>query len=305
MTASSTAAADPANQAAAIVEIDATGQTDPAVQSRALAALEAGHIIYLPDAFRLSERERALVADASVTLPTKKERESQNGRPTIIFDPDRGRILGRRSKGAQRAELEALCARYAAWAQETMFALFPGYKEGLVRDRTTYRPCERAAPQGLHVDASYGRPTGGRGMLRLFCNINPQGRPRVWRVGEPFEAFAQRFVPSARLKPQTKSDRFLGRLGLTYGQRTAYDRLMEDIRGQAKRDRHYQAQSPQKIVEFPVGSAWLAITDLVLHAAVSGQHSLDQTFFLPPQTMAQPEHSSLNRLERLARVSLA
>lgn len=304
MIANNSATADPATQAAAIVEIDSRQADAPVVQSRALAALEAGAIIYLPDAFRLTERERALVAGASVTLLTKKERESKNGRPTIIFDPDRGHILGRRGKGSQRAELEALCARYAVWAQETVGSLFPSYKEGLVRDRTTYRPCERAAPQGLHVDASYGRPTGGRGMLRLFCNINPEGRPRAWRVGEPFTPFAQRFVPMAKLKSQTGADRLLGRLGLTKGQRTTYDRLMEDLRSQAKRNRNYQERSPQRIVEFPVGSAWLAITDLVLHAAVSGQHSLDQTFFLPSHVMAQPERSSLNILERLTETRL-
>ena len=136
-------------------------------------------------------------------------------------------------------------------------------------------------------------------MLRVFCNINPLQRPRSWRIGETFEPFARRFVPTAKVRPVSRFDTFLARVGITKGNRTAYDRLMADIRGQAKRDKAYQSRSPQKVVHFPTGAAWVAITDLVLHGAVSGQHSLDQTFFLPPQTMRHPERSSLRILERL------
>jgi hypothetical protein len=53
-------------------------------------------------------------------------------------------------------------------------------------------------------------------------------------------------------------------------------------------------------VSFPTGSAWIAITDLVLHGASSGQHSLDQTFFLPAEAMREPALSSLRILERLS-----
>ena len=136
-------------------------------------------------------------------------------------------------------------------------------------------------------------------MLRVFCNINPLQRPRIWRIGETFEPFARRFVPTAKVRPVSRFDAFLGRLGITKGNRTPYDRLMRDIRGQAKHDPAYQSQCPQKVVHFPAGAAWIAITDLVLHGAVSGQHSLDQTFFLPQQAMRHPERSSLRILERL------
>jgi hypothetical protein len=65
------------------------------------------------------------------------------------------------------------------------------------------------------------------------------------------------------------------------------------------RDKEYQRTAPHKVVEFPTGSSWIAITDLVLHGAVSGQHSLDQTFYLPVEAMNDPSHSSLRILERL------
>ena len=83
-----------------------------------------------------------------------------------------------------------------------------------------------------------------------------------------------------------------------------YDCMVEDIRKLVKDDVDYQKNAPRKIVEFPRGSTWLAITDMVLHAAVSGQHSLDQTFFLPFTGMRDPSRSPLRILERLSGESL-
>ena len=34
----------------------------------------------------------------------------------------------------------------------------------------------------------------GTRLLRVFCNVNPSGEPRRWRVGEPFEAHARRYL---------------------------------------------------------------------------------------------------------------
>ena len=278
-----------------------TDRNAPGFRERIRAVLEAGGILFLPcSGFELTERERALVTDAAITLPTRRERESRNGRPTVIYDPARGHILRTRISGSERRELEAMMARYSDWAAALVADLLPAYTDKLVRDRLTYRPCERADAQGLHVDASYGRPTEGRGMLRVFCNIHPGGRPRVWRVGETFEPFARRFVPSARTPRTSRLEAVLAQLGVTKGRRTAYDRLMADIRGQVKKDKDYQANAPQRVVSFPTGSAWIAITDLVLHGASSGQHSLDQTFFLPPEAMDEPARSSLRILERLS-----
>ncbi|KEZ79267.1 Kdo hydroxylase family protein [Salinisphaera hydrothermalis] len=274
---------------------------DAALRDRALSTLETGGIVYLPQAgFDLTPDELAFVSDASATLPTKAEKKSQNGRPTIIYNPNSGRLERSRVRAPQRTQLIALLDRYAQWSTDLINTLFPGYRDGIVRDRTTYRPCPRNATQGLHVDASYGRPTGGQSMLRVFCNINPDRQPRVWRVGETFEPFARRYIDNARPRSAGTLDRLMARLGITKGQRTAYDLLMEDIRGQVKRDRDYQANGPQQVVDFPAGSAWIALTDLVLHGAMTGQHSLDQTFFVPDEIMADPERSSLRILERLA-----
>ncbi len=290
-------------KAAEILEL---ANLDDAHSGRAPNVLESGGVVYLADAgFELSTRERRLLDDASVMLPTKKERESRNGRPTVTFEPDRGQFVNTRIKQPARAELQSILSRYADWADRAIGQLFPDYATGLKRDRITYRPCRRAEQQGMHVDSIYGRPTGGRGMLRVFCNIDPNGAPRVWRIGEGFETFAARYLPSAKVKPVGIEERILSGLNLIKGRRTLYDHVMADIRGQAKADARFQAESPQRTVEFPAGSAWIAITDLVLHGAVSGQHSLDQMFFLPPASMRRPEQSSLRLLERLMSRPLA
>jgi hypothetical protein len=49
----------------------------------------------------------------------------------------------------------------------------------------------------------------------------------------------------------------------------------------------------------------VALTDIVLHGAISGQHAVDQVFFLPPKIMHDPARSALGILERLTGRTLA
>src|SRR5665647_3320881 len=63
----------------------------PEVRRTAIETLEGGGVIYLPiSGFELSERERALISDTAKILTRTPDVE--DGRPTIIFDPARGRI---------------------------------------------------------------------------------------------------------------------------------------------------------------------------------------------------------------------
>jgi hypothetical protein len=286
--------------APALLEIE-SGANFGAADTRAvvLDGVESGRIVLLRGlSFELTAREHDLIQDTAAILPGQQERESRIGRPTLILDPDCGTLERTKIQGEARREIEAMMLRFSAWAENAVATLLPTYSAALERDRVTYRPCERSIPQGMHVDSSYGRPTRGRGMLRLFTNINVTGRPRVWQVGEPFEPFVQRFLPRTR-RPRTLGTWFLHRIGITRGRQTAFDRLMADIRRLAKSDAAYQQSAPREIVEFPCGASWLVITDLAVHGAISGQHSLDQTFFLPVTTMHDPARSSLRILERL------
>ena len=281
------------------------------VRRDAIEALEGGHVVFLPGfGFELTRGERELIADLRNFL--SQQPAGANGRPTIIFEPWRGRIkkhnyalsgwrpVRAEIKRSALPEIEAMMARFGGWAEDLIARLFPRYMARLGRDRITYRPNQRSDVQPLHVDSAYGYPTQGRGMLRVFCNIDPLQRPRVWHVGEPFERFARRFIHAARPRDPSWTTAVLARLGVVGGSPTRYDMMIAELRRLGKRDAEYQRMAPRRVVEFPSGSTWLAITDLVLHGAMSGQHSLDQTFFLPAGEMSDPGRSSLRILERLS-----
>lgn len=283
--------------------------TQPDLQREALATIEGGGLLFLPGRhFELTDRERELISDPSRILV--KQPEVKNGRPTVVYEPQRrrikrnyakvkGRLVRALVREEARPELEAMLERFSQWADDVVDALFPSYRDALVRDRVTYRPNERTGAQPLHVDSSYGHPTHGQGMLRIFCNVDPLQRPRVWQVGEPFESFAKRFLPQIHLRGSTLRT-LLGHLGVVRGAPIAYDRMIAELRRVAKRDKVYQDTAPRQILEFPSGSCWCGITDLVLHGALSGQHSLDRTYFLPAEAMRDPSLSSLHILERLS-----
>ena len=282
----------------------------PEVRRMAIETLEGGGVIHLPQGgFELSGRERELVSDTSKILT--REPDVEDGRPTIIFDPARGHIkkyhyaqvrgkmMRAQVRDTARSDVEAMMARYGRWAESMITELFPSYQGSLDRKRVTYRPFARSNIQSLHIDSSYGYPTQGRSMLRVFTNINPVSRPRIWQLGEPFEPFVRRFLPSVRLSKPTWISSILVRLGIVDGTKTKYDQYIAALRALGMRDKEYQRMAPHRVMEFPPGSSWIAITDLVLHGAVSGQHSLDQTFYLPVEAMNDPSHSSLRILERL------
>jgi len=282
----------------------------PELRRKAIETLEGGGVIYLPKSgFELSERERELISDTANILT--REPDVQDGRPTIIFDPAlgrikkyhyaqvRGKMMRAQVRDSARPDIEAIMARYGKWTEDVINQLLPSYQQTLDRKRVTYRPFARNSTQSLHIDSSYGYPTQGRGMLRVFSNINPANRLRIWQLGEPFEPFVRRFLPSVRLSKPSWVSSILARLGIVDGTKTKYDQYVAALRALGIRDKEYQRTAPRQVMEFPVGSSWIAITDLVLHGAISGQHSLDRTFYLPVEAMNDPSRSSLRILERL------
>jgi hypothetical protein len=94
-------------------------------------------------------------------------------------------------------------------------------------------------------------------------------------------------------------------LRITKTPRSAYDALMLQLHDRMKEDMSYQQSAPQIAFDFPAGSAWMAFTDAVSHAAMAGQYQLEQTFLLPVEAMSEPDKSPLRILERLMKRSLA
>jgi 3-deoxy-D-manno-oct-2-ulosonic acid (Kdo) hydroxylase len=224
----------------------------------------------------------------------------------ISLDPAISSLRGTRAKGRERLQLVSMMEAFATVASRLVFDLFPSYVSSFDRARTSYRPAEIAGRRYsplkddklLHIDAFPSTPTGGRRILRFFSNVNPAGKPRIWRVGEPFPDFAQRFLPSLG-RPVAGVAWLLSAIGATRGRRSAYDQLMLRLHNRAKRNLAYQKSAPQVEIAFPARTSWLCYTDQVVHAALAGQYALEQTFHLDVASMADPARSPLRELERM------
>lgn len=273
------------------------GPFPEAVRLRALEALENGKVLYFPNlAFALAESARFLLS------PALSDGRAKN----VSLDPATGSVRGTLATDRERLHLEAMMEAFARAATRFVSDLFPRYAANLERARTSYRPVEIVGRHysrlnddtRLHIDAFPSTPTQGRRILRIFSNINPSGKPRIWRIGEPFHDFAQRFLPSLG-RPVASVAWLLETVGATKGRRSAYDQLMLRLHNRAKRNFAYQQSAPEVEVAFPAGTSWLCYTDQVVHAAVAGQYALEQTFHLDIVSMADPARSPVRELKRM------
>lgn len=273
---------------------EAPGSFGADTRERAIEALEGGGIVVLPElTFELGADEQVFLDPAVVEQPRRHA-----GRARIIFEPGSRKLRKAKLDGEERGDLGAMVGRYAEWAHKLVADLFPDYGPALRLGPSTFRPCARARPQGLHVDSFFFVPTQGQRVLRLFTNVDPAGAPRVWQVGETFDPFARRFIAKVR-REIPASGWLLERLRLTNGRRTAYDHAMRQLRNLAKHDAEFQRTAGRETIEFPSGTTWLVFTDGVLHGAVSGQFAFEQTFLLPVEAMRTPARAPLRILERM------
>src|SRR6201991_4286854 len=262
-----------------------------------LAGVERGKVLYFPNLrFAIEGGESALL-DPAIADPNRKN---------ISLEANGGALHGVLGDTVVQSAVRALIARYQTNARTLVDGLFPEYRNKLRVAPTSLRLHQvetrqtswRKDDSRLHVDAFPSRPNYGERILRVFTNINPKGAPRVWRVGEPFEDMAKRFLPG--IKTQMPGSAWLmNLLHITKSPRSEYDHLMLHLHDAMKADLAYQKASPQETMPFPPGSVWVCFSDQTSHAVMSGQYMMEQTFFLPVKSMAQPECAPLGILERL------
>jgi len=261
-----------------------------------VALLEAGDVLLQPRGFfTIQDREQPLFSPA--VLASGKN---------VSFDPATGRLGGSALTGDLSQTLRAMLARFSDESYTFVTRACPRYTVRLTRGRTSFRPVEIAGRSSswrkddtrLHVDAFPATPVQGRRILRVFANVNPHGKPRTWRVGDSFGAVADYFAPRLRA-PFPGSGALLKLLHVTKSTRSPYDALMLQLHDRMKEDDAYQQRAPQTTFDFPAGSAWMAFTDQVSHAAMAGQYQLEQTFLLPVGAMTDEQQSPLRILERL------
>src|SRR3990167_2669256 len=231
-------------------------------QEKALYSLENGQILYFPQlTFPLSNDETCFLSEDYADPKSKN----------ISFHPLQDKLWGvQRLSDKQHIQLRMMLERFYHHAYELIKNLLPHYVPHLITARTSFRPIEvshrktsyRKDDKRLHIDAFPSAPNQGKRILRVFCNINPHGEDRIWRIGEPFEQVAKRFLPRAD-KPRWLKSFLLRLFRVTKSYRTPYDHYMLQLHDKMKADEDYQQQAPQQEIRFPANSTWIESEFLV------------------------------------------
>lgn len=271
-----------------------TGPFSHLEQEEVITALENGKVVYLPQlSFPLETAEQVLLS------PKVLEKGFKN----ISFSAERGSLKGGHYK--EMPLLTTMMSRFFKQSRALLESLIPHYQKFLINGRTSYRPIEILGRKTsllkddtrLHVDAFPATPNQGKRILRVFTNINPNEKSRVWHLGEPFENVVEQFLPALR-KPWPGVRKLLSLSKITRSPRSLYDHYMLMLHDNMKKSNAYQANVKKTVMPFPAGATWVVMTDAVSHAALSGQFLLEQTFYLEVSNMLNPQHSPLKVLER-------
>ena len=258
-------------------------------------ALEQGQVVYFPQlTFLLRPDEEALLNESILS----------SGHKNVSYDIKTQKISGIDDlKSLSQAKF--LMERYAYFCRGLVEQLFPTYHDTMAFGRTSFRPAEidgrvtskRKDDTRVHVDAFPSSPVQGKRILRIFCNINPFGAPRVWHLGDPFPKVLSTFI--LRIPPYNLlKAKVLHWIKATKKLRSEYDHCMLYLHDTMKLDEAYQASLAKYTINFPAKSTWIAFTDQVSHAAIKGQFLLEQTFYLPVDAMHNPSLSPLKQWER-------
>ena len=278
-------------------EFPDTSWADDGVTRGVESVLEDGQVLSFPHLpFVLSDNERKFL----------DERWADGKAKNISLRWPAAELRGATGDAADLAVLKSMIERYAEHSEAFALRLFPHYRGKLQRGNTSFRPANVAGRETswrkddtrLHIDAFPSNPMQGTRLLRVFSNVNPDGKPREWRVGEPFAAHARRYLASVT-RPLPGSSWLMRSLGITKRRRTEYDHVMLQLHDHAKADMQFQRTAPQARVDFAPGTTWVVYSDQVLHAAMGGQHMMEQTFMLDVEDQLFPEKSPLRTLERL------
>ena len=279
--------------------------------------LEQATILWLRSPlFDLSEDDRRFLCQVEQTasLATKN----------ISYRPAMRRLGGYAGSSQDARRLKRLLAGYAESMRKAAVELLAPYAGALQVDLTSFRPIEErgrrlethARNDLIHVDSFPRRPARDRRILRFFTNIDP-AQPRVWKISGTFELLADQMALAAGLErhagrakgllPRLRKTlvKSLSSIGFPAASHTPYDRFMLGFHDYLKTNDSFQTDCPKELIEFPPGSTWIAFTDAVPHAVVSGRNALEQTFFVPVSSMLLPHKSPLRVLEAMSGSRLA
>jgi len=291
------------------VEVESEGAVSPAAEPRndqRARELEQGRIIFFrrpPIEFPEQDRE-FLVA---------QRRDDSAVHKNVSYRPATGVLRGWSGPRETEERLKRILADFSGRAKQFVSSFLPAYAERMHLDYTSFRPLEEEGRQLplhkrndlLHVDAFPSRPTRGGRILRFFINVHTT-KPRVWNVGESFPSLAKHYAADAGLEHIANQQQGIRRwFAIGRARYSAYDRFMLRFHDYLKENSAFQTGGEKTRLDFPPGSSWLAYTDGVPHAVLSGQHALEQTFIIPPDALVAPQESPIRVLEALCGRPLA
>ncbi len=265
---------------------------------QAITSLESGKVIYFPTYFFALKTEEQSLLSEKILDPKHKN---------ISYDSRRQHLSGLASScSLQLPMMQQFMHRFAEFSKQLIDTMLPQYSAAMQWGRTSYRPAEikgrktskRKDDTRLHVDSFSATPVNGLRIFRIFCNINPNGEPRVWHVGEPFSQVIATFAQHIPTHSKARA-KILKLVKATKTLRSPYDHYMLHLHDSMKLDDNYQQKLTKHRIDFPPNSTWLVFTDHVSHAAISGQFLLEQTFYLPVTAMENPALSPLRQWEKV------
>jgi hypothetical protein len=274
--------------------------------------LEDGNILFFPTCpFEFPKNELDF-------LLAQKQTGAKN-RKNIAYKPQADKITNFEKSSVEHEEyFRSIMRNFSNRSVQFLSMLLEPYQNSWHLDYASFRPFQekgrplrlRARNDLLHVDSFPTRPMHGNRILRFFININPI-ESRKWITTSPFEILAKQFGGSDQMPfPKGVDESILGTLlrktkkwvnqsGIPISLASPYDQFMLGLHNFLKENSDFQQNCPKDFWEFPPLSCWAVYTDLVSHAAISGQYALEQTIIIPKEALVQPEKAPVSILENL------
>ena len=228
-------------------------------------------------------------------------------RKNVSWYPEADKLSGLRAPAFLLERARRILREHAFRVREFLEREMPGFSTSWTQGTSSFRPLEEkgralsphASNELIHIDAGVYGATHGDRILRFFVNLNP-ARERVWISKGTFEEVfrlhgEEAGVRPGRLAPRAPERAFQRMVRLTSRalpmarviDTSPYDRRMRRLHNWMKDAASFQ-QPPYQRLSFPSGSAWMALTDGLSHACVSGQHALVDTFLVPLRNCKRP-----------------
>jgi hypothetical protein len=284
-------------------------------------ALEQGNIVHFPT--------------SPVTIPAaedlaffREELPHLLKLKNISYHPEAGRVRGLDVVDAEAADrVTRILRQVSDDVASFLTAHAPSLTEEWTVGTCSFRPIQEkgrnlkahASNELVHIDAgAYGATNGDR-ILRFFINVNPT-EDRVWATKGNFPELYQRYADVAEIRADNPGPGYLQkkpwdhlRTGLLNGiaavgvptakvlDSSPYDRAMRKFHNYMKDTPSFQQEpAGHEEFRFPPFSAWMAFTDMVSHASLSGQFAFVHTSIVRLQNCRKPELAPFNILRNSA-----